>query len=114
MTFAHGQKVVRRRAGLSSSYGTTKRREDWANATDIDIEGAWVASSSSTAPSDATRQQVITSKSLYCPPESDVVVGDRIVAGPDTYRVAEKPSADVNPFTGWQPVMECPLTLVEG
>lgn len=112
--FGDGQTVIRRRAGLTKSYGTTSRREDWANATDIPIEGAWVASSSSTATADATRQQVITSKSLYCPPGSDVVVGDRIVAGPDTYQVTEKPSADVNPFTGWQPVMECALTLVEG
>jgi len=113
--FAHGQTVTRRRAAaVPSVYGSTKRREDWANATDIPIEGAWVASSSSTATADATRQQVITSKSLYCSPGSDVVVGDRIVAGPDTYQVTEKPSADVNPFTGWQPVMECALTLVEG
>jgi hypothetical protein len=113
--FAHGQTVVRQRATVSlDPYRRGGRAEDWSAPEVIDIEGAWVASSSSTSRADATRQQIITDKSLYCPPDSDVQAFDRIVVGGDIYKVEARPSADTNPFTGWQPVMECPLTLVEG
>lgn len=116
--FTHGQSVTRLRAQPTtdpySQGARTSRDEDWSNPDRVLIEGAWVASSSSVSRTDATRRQVITDKSLYCQSDADVRAGDRIVDGPDTYTVDARPSADQNPFTGWQPVMECPLVLVEG
>jgi len=113
--FEHGQAVVRLRAATVPDRVTGRpRRSDWDAAEQIEIPGAWVASSSSINSGDATRQQVITDKSLYCSPDYDVQKGDRIVDGGDTYTVTSKPSADRNPFTGWQPTQEIPLELVEG
>ncbi|CAD5999257.1 conserved protein of unknown function [Agreia sp. COWG] len=94
--------------------GTTKPGP-WAEAEAIDIENAFIGSTSSDAPADATRSQIITAKSLYLTdPDADVLPGDRIRAGSDTYFVHVRPAADTNPFTGWQPVVEIPLENTEG
>jgi hypothetical protein len=81
----------------------------------LDLEGAFVASSSSTAPVDATRAQILTEKSLYLTdPDADVQPGDRIRRGGEIYYVNSRPAADMNPFTGWRPVVEIPLDMTEG
>ncbi|WIB25425.1 hypothetical protein [Curtobacterium sp. MCSS17_015] len=116
MTFAHGTSVQRLRAGLTiDPYSHKETRSDWAHPEPpLDIPGAFVASASSVGVADTNRQQVITTKSLYCEPGLDVQLGDRIVSGPHTYTVESLPEADVNPFTGWQPVQEIPLREVLG
>lgn len=76
--------------------------------------GAFVASSSSVRVTDATRTQILTAKSLYCDPDEDVRVGDRIRVGAETYEVEAKPAGDTNPFTGWRPVQEIPLKNATG
>lgn len=86
----------------------------WEDATTIDIEG-FIDSTSSSLLRDAVRGQVITDKSLFCTdPNVDVAIGDRIRDGATTYYVRERPAADRNPFTGWQPIIEIPLSNVAG
>lgn len=112
MEFPFGQEVYRDRpAQVPDPYrpGRTVPDTDWSTASTLLIPGAWVASSSSIAQADATRSQVLVSKSLYCAPDSDVKVGDRIRTADAEYFVNEMPEADINPFTGWQPVREVPL-----
>lgn len=115
MQFPHGAAVTRhRRRTAVDPYSKQERPGGWADPLIITIGGAFVASSSSAAATDANRSQLTTTKSLYCPPAADVLAGDRIVADGVTYQVPAKPSADTNPFTGWRPVLEIPLTEVAG
>lgn len=129
MEFPYGERVVReRRQPVIDPYdpGTTVPGS-WDNLLAyFEIGSAFVASSSSVAPVDATREQVLTDKSLYCTdPAVDVRVGDRIRRGGtrgedgiwrggEVYYVNVRPEADRNPFTGWQPVVEIPLDMSEG
>lgn len=89
-------------------------RGNWADATAETIEGAYVASSSSTGPSDATRTQVLTSKSLYAPAGADVRAGDRIVTVEGIWYVNSRPEGDRNPFSGTYSDVEIPLDMTEG
>lgn len=116
MDFPDGQQVFRdRRKLIPDPYNPDSTTPgDWDDPDTIDLEG-FVASSSSSSMSDATRNQVLTSKSLYLTdPSADVLVGDRIRWGNSKMYVEALPSADVNPFTGWQPVVEIPLSGVAG
>ena len=125
MRFPHGQTVFRDRRALAlDEYsGEQTRSGDWDPSLTIALEGAWVASSSSSATSDASRSQVLTAKSLYLTdPAADVQPLDRIRDGGTAedldsgthYAVEVVPEADTNPFTGWQPVKEVPLENVRG
>lgn len=118
MQFAFGESVVReRRKPVTDPYdpGATVPGS-WGDPLDtLTLDDVFVASSSSVAPVDATRSQVLTDKSLYCSdPEVDVRVGDRIRRGAEVFYVNARPEADQNPFTGWQPVVEIPLDMSEG
>lgn len=117
MDFPHGQTVYRdRRQRITDPYNPTKSISGpWSAADTIPIDDAFVASSSSNTARDATRHQILTAKSLYCTdPTVDVLAGDRIRVGEATYQVDVKPTADVNPFTGWQPAIEIPLKEAAG
>lgn len=118
MEFPFGEFVVReRRQPVTDPYDPGAQVPgSWEGTLDtLELDGAFVASSSSTAQVDATRSQVLTDKSLYCTdPAVDVQVGDRIRRGVDVFYVNARPSADTNPFTSWQPVAEIPLDLTEG
>jgi hypothetical protein len=115
MDFPFGTTVIRqRRKVVTDPYSQKQVAGNWDDPDAAEIENAWVASSSSSAVPDAIRSQVTTTKSLYCPPDADVKVGDRIVAGGVTYQVNAKPDADVNPFSGWQPAAEILLKEVSG
>lgn len=115
MTFAHGQSVTRLRATKTRDpYSGKQVASDWSAPDEVTLDDAWVASSSSTDTPSELRSTVTTSKSLYCAPDADVLVGDRIDTGENVYQVNTRPEADVNPFTGWRPVREVPLELVEG
>ncbi|TFD58036.1 hypothetical protein E3T43_07255 [Cryobacterium sp. Hh7] len=116
MEFAAGQSVLcDRRKLITDPYNPDSTTQGpWSDALTISVDGAFIASSSSTAVSSATRTQILSEKSLYCPPEADVVEGDRVRLGARTYTVEAIPEADTNPFTGWQPVQEVPLTEVLG
>lgn len=85
MEFPFGEQVVReRRMAVPDPYDPGAMVPgSWDGPLDVlPIDNAFVASSSSTAPVDATRRQVLTEKSLYCTdPDADVRVGDRIRVG---------------------------------
>lgn len=116
MEFEYGQTVTRDRRKLIPDPYNPERMipGPWSDVDSSDIEQAFIASSSSTPVSSATRTQTLTEKSLYCQPDADVRAGDRIRAGGEVYFVHAKPAGDVNPFTGWQPVVEIPLENAEG
>lgn len=130
MEFPFGEQVVReRRQPITDPYDPdTQVPGSWGDPLDyIELEQAFVASSSSVARMDATRHQILTEKSLYLTdPAADVQPGDRIRrggvldedsgtwSGGELLYVNVRPAADTNPFTGWQPVVEIPLDMAEG
>ncbi|MGX1932046.1 hypothetical protein [Microbacterium resistens] len=118
MEFPFGETVVReRRRPVEDPYDPgTQVPGSWDDPLDtLTIDQVFIASSSSTAPLDATRSQILTEKSLYCnDPDVDVLPGDRIRRGSEVFYVNVRPSADTNPFSGWQPVVEIPLDMKEG
>lgn len=115
MEFAAGVSVVRLRATpVLDPYSQLPVGTDWTTPGQLTITGAFVASASSSPVDGELRQEVLTTKSLYCDPAADVQVGDRIVSGTHTYTVTARPEADTNPWTGWQPVQEIPLEEVLG
>lgn len=87
----------------------------WADKPDsIDFVG-FVSSTSSSPSRDAARSDVDTVMFLYLEdPTADVRAGDRIVYPDGIGYVRSKPSADIHPFTGWQPTKEIVLHETEG
>lgn len=125
MGFSHGETVYRDRRPLVTDTVNPQRQVPgaWVDAATIAIEGAYIGPASSRDASTATRDQTVTALSLFVTDTSvDVKKGDRIrVDGteedPDSgtaYMVIARPITDKNPFTGWSPVKEIPLELVEG
>jgi hypothetical protein len=99
------------------------------------IDGAFIAQTSTAMLRTATREQALESKSLFDPVEADIRKGDRIFEGtfepplpPKAVIVPEgtllqghvytidgiPPAADSNPWTGWTPPREIPLTRYVG
>jgi hypothetical protein len=117
MDFPDGVTVYRdRRREVPAQYvpGETSPG-DWDDVETIELPEAFVASSSSSSLRNATRAQILTAKSLYLTdPDADVLPLDRIRVGAAVYYVHVRPEADVNPFTGWQPVLEVPIETTEG
>lgn len=91
----------------------------WSGAVQTVLEGASVLSSSAYALRAEGRDQALSMKSLFLDdPLADVQLGDGISLAPGgdapEFQVVLVPNADVNPFTGWQPVREVPLKGVAG
>lgn len=120
MTFAHGRTVYRLRAGLiPDPYDPSKQIPgDWSNPDELPIPGAFIAQTSTSMLSNASREQALEAKSLFCEGEFDVAKGDRIRDGGEDAPVYTidgiPPAADTNPFTGWTPPREIPLTRSVG
>ncbi|MEO5919930.1 MAG: hypothetical protein ABIQ01_02190 [Pseudolysinimonas sp.] len=123
--FSHGQTVHRDRRPMIASPTNPARQVpgDWSDATSIALEDAFVASTSSTALANATRSEILTSKSLYLTDATaDVKEGDRIRVGGELddlttgthYQVPARPEGDTSPFTGDHLVTEIPLENVKG
>ncbi|QYF98911.1 hypothetical protein [Microbacterium sp. PAMC21962] len=119
MTFEFGQTVHRIRPKLVwNEYSKKYVAGDWTDPDELPIEDAFVAQSSTSLLRTETRDQAAESKSLFCDGDADVRKGDRIrVGGPGgpTYTIdGIPPAADSNPFTGWTPPREIPLTRFVG
>lgn len=135
MSYPFGQAVYRLRAGLKlDPYSQEQMRGDWGHPELLRLDGAFIAQTSTGLLGDATRSQAAESRSLFGDPDADVAKDDRIFVGtfapalpddattlPDntvmtgeTYTVDGIPAANVNPFTGWTPVREIPLTRSVG
>lgn len=123
MSYPFGEAVFRdRRPVKANAYNPSRETVGaWSdfNSTDettIQLEGVYVSNSSQTAVPDAVRLQLIEYLSLYSrDPAVDVQPGDRIRTGSgrELY-CATRPLGDVNPFTGWSPGVEIPLTTTVG
>lgn len=135
MAFPFGSTVYRLRAGLAwDPYSKQMVRKDWKQPEVLAIVGGSVQQTSTSMLRTASREQAIESKSLFCEGLLDVAKGDRILVGEFTptlppgstsipagtvFRGAAytidgiPPDADTNPFTGWTPPREIPLTRAE-
>ena len=136
MYLPFGATVYRLRAGLiNDEYGAGQVPGDWESPDVLPIPAAFVAHTSTSMLTDASREQALEAKSLYCEGSADVQKGDRIFAGtfdpelpddadtvPEGTRMLGEiytidgipPAADTNPFTGWTPQREIPLTRAIG
>lgn len=126
MDFNFGTTVFRDRRPLGADpYSPAKQRRvsDWDPELTIELPGAYLDPASSSAIANGTRAEILTSATLFLTnAAADVVSGDQIRVGGTkedlasgvAYQVEARPAAPTNPFTGWQPVIEIPLTLVEG
>jgi hypothetical protein len=120
VSFPHGRTVERLRAKpVVSPYNPGKTvAANWDDPDVLPIPGAFVAQTSTSLLGDATREQAVESKSLFCDGTFDVRKGDRIRVGGEggvTYTInGIPPDADPNPFTGWTPEREIPLTRYVG
>ncbi|MBO3663731.1 hypothetical protein [Microbacterium stercoris] len=115
MDFPFGHKVYRLRARPKTDpYSGEQVPGDWSAPEELPIEGAFVAQTSTSMLGDATREQALESKSLYCDGALDIRKGDRIRDGEDGAPIYSidgiPPAADTNPWTGWTPPREIPLT----
>jgi hypothetical protein len=120
MNFPHGRTVYRLRAApRPDPYNPDETIPgDWGNPDVLPIPGAFVAHTSTSMLATATREQALESKSLYCDGAFDIRKGDRIrdgEAGAPVYSIdGIPPAADSNPWTGWTPPREIPLTRALG
>jgi hypothetical protein len=137
MFFPYGDTVYRLRGGMiPDPYNPDEQvPENWDEPDVIVVERAFVAQTSTSMLRTATREQALEAKSLFDPVYADIHKGDRIFAGvfvpplpPDatkmpagtamqgaTYTIdGIPPTADSNPWTGWAPPREIPLTRYVG
>jgi len=120
MSFPHGRTVCRLRAGMvTDPYNPDVQIPgDWDNPDVLTIPGAFIAQTSTSMLGDATREQALESKSLFCDADVDVRKGDRIrdgdPGGPVYSIDGIPPAADTNPWTNWTPPREIPLTRAVG
>jgi hypothetical protein len=115
-----GQTVYRLRAGLiTDPYSEKQVPGDWANMTVEPIPRCFIAQTSTSMLSSATREQALEAKSLFCEGQFDIQKGDRIRDGETdedpTYSIdGVPPAADVNPYTKRVARREIPLTRYVG
>lgn len=120
MRFSHGRTVYRLRAEpIPDPYNPDEMIPgDWRNPDVLRIDGAFIAQTSTSALTSATREQALESKSLFCDGSVDIAKGDRIRDGDDDAPIYTidgiPPAADSNPWTGWTPPREIPLTRSVG
>lgn len=117
MEFPHGSELVReRRRQIPDPYNPDRTSPgDWDDApVQLPVSG-FVSSTSSSPTRDAARSDIDSVMFLYLDdPDADVRAGDRIVYADGIGYVRSKPAADINPWTGWQPVKEIRLYETEG
>lgn len=118
MSFPHGSTVWRLRARpITDPYSGKQVGADWDDPIELEIPNAFVAQTSTSMLRNASREQALESKSLFCDGSLDIAKGDRIREGEDgaIYSIdGIPPAADTNPWTGWTPPREIPLTRSVG
>lgn len=114
--FGAGETVVRLRArGVLDRYADAPVRADWTDPDRLTITGASISSLAQGNADDTQRRRIDVSALLtVTDPGADVLLGDRIERGTETWEVVERPETDVNPFTGWRPTLVVALREVLG
>jgi len=116
--YSYGETVIReRRKPVPDPYNPSRTTPgSWEDPLDtLPLENCYVDFGASSSTNDATREPVSTSATLFCSdPDVDVKVGDRVRRGADVWYVNERPAGYTNPFTGWRPPLEIPLSNQEG
>lgn len=113
--FPHGETVVRQRAtSADNPYSGEAGDTDWTTPGLLTITGCAFDPGGSLEPTEQGRTAVITQPTLYAPPNSDVLAGDRLVVRGRTWDVDGDPADWRSPFTGWEPGMAIKLKAVEG
>lgn len=81
----------------------------------IEIDGVYVAATSTIAVPETARNQSLDYRSLYSEEaDVDILKNDRIRYGDEAFYVDTRPTGDINPFTGSTPGVEIPLRAVVG
>lgn len=115
-----GQTVYRLRAGMiTDPYSGKDIPGDWGNKTVLPIPRSFIAQTSTSMLSTATREQALEAKSLFCEGTFDIQKGDRIRDGQGDddpiYTIDGIPPApDVNPYTKRVARREIPLVRYVG
>lgn len=120
MDFLYGTKVYRLRPKMvPDPYNPSSLVPgSWDDPDVLVIPGALVLQTSTALTVSESREEAAESKSLHCSDAFDIRKSDRVRVGPvggPTYTVdGIPPMQDVNPWTGWSPPREIPLTRYEG
>lgn len=88
----------------------------WDDTLDsVELEGCYIAPTSTLAIPAAARTESQQLYSLYCRDSGvDIKVGDRVRADGSVYLINRKPMSQINPFTGWDPGIEIILAGTVG
>lgn len=104
--------ILRAADGGSDRYGNAV--EDWADATETEVEVlGWAPRGDSEERADG-RQGGVDTGVLYVPSGTDVTTTDRVLFRGVTYRVDGTPTDWRNPYTGSTPGLEVNLRRVDG
>lgn len=113
--FPYGETVIRQRATIVvDPYSGEPGDTDWTNLSVLTIVGCAFDPGGSLEPTEQGRTSVITQPTVYAPPGSDVLAGDRLVVRGRTWDVDGDPADWRSPFTGWEPGMVIKVKAVTG
>ena len=105
------QSIIRKRAGVKESRGSTIL--DWNNTTDITIEPVSVQPAGGSIDTNGRVLGITDSYNVYCNTDADVHAGDRIIFNGKTYDVDEEPGIWQSP-TGRVSNKQFGMTLHKG
>lgn len=116
--FTFGHTVYRMRpTTMVDPYSQQTVTANWRNPDMLALPGAFVAHTSTSLLADAERSEAAEAKSLFIG-VADIRKGDRIRNGDEGAAIYTidgiPPEPDTNPFTGWTPPREIPLTRYVG
>ena len=83
------ESITRKRAGTKTVRGDTV--PDWSKTTDITISGCTIQPASTSLSQDGRVLGISEGLTAYLPVNADVIAGDRIVYGGNTYTINGEP-----------------------
>lgn len=89
------ESITRKRAGTKTVRGTSV--PDWSKTTDITISGCTIQPASTSLSQDGRILGISEGLTAYLPVNADVIAGDRIVYGGNTYTINGEPKIWTSP-----------------